>query len=69
MVDDRLDDSMSRRDAERRKFSVGLALFFIYIVGYALFTLAGTFYRGVLTLRVGGLNLSHRGEGISKLRE
>jgi len=57
MVDDRLDDSMSRRDAERRKFRVGLALFFIYIVGYALFTLAGTFYRGVLTLRVGGLNL------------
>jgi uncharacterized membrane protein (DUF485 family) len=26
-------------------------------VGYTLFTLAGTFFRGILTLRLGGLNL------------
>ena len=57
MVDDRLDGSMARREAERRKFRVGLVLFVVYIVGYTLFTLAGTFFRGVLTLRVGGLNL------------
>ena len=48
---------MARRDAERRKFRVGLALFIIYAVGYALFTLAGTFFRGVLTMRLGGLNV------------
>jgi uncharacterized membrane protein (DUF485 family) len=57
MVDDRLDDSMARRKAERRKFRFGLALFAVYIVGYTLFTLAGTFFRSVLTLRLGGLNL------------
>ena len=48
---------MARRDAERRKLRVGLALFVIYAVGYALFTLAGTFFRGVLTVRLGGLNV------------
>jgi uncharacterized membrane protein (DUF485 family) len=48
---------MARRDAERRKFRVGLALFIIYAVGYALFTLAGTFFKGVLTVRLGGLNV------------
>jgi uncharacterized membrane protein (DUF485 family) len=26
-------------------------------VGYTLFTLAGIFFRGILTLRLGGLNL------------
>jgi uncharacterized membrane protein (DUF485 family) len=57
MVDDRLDDSMARREGERRKFRVGLILFVVYVVGYALFTLAGTFYRGVLAIRVGGVNL------------
>jgi len=50
-------ETMARRDAERRKFRVGLALFIIYAVGYALFTLAGTFYKGVLTARLGGLNV------------
>jgi uncharacterized membrane protein (DUF485 family) len=57
MVDDRLNDSGSRRDAERRKFRVGLILFTVYIVGYTLFTLAGTFFKGVLMIRIGGLNL------------
>ena len=57
MVDDRLDEAMSRREGERRKFRVGLILFAIYVVGYALFTLAGTFYRGVLAIHVGGVNL------------
>lgn len=57
MVEDRLDDSMARREAGKRKFRFGLALFVVYVVGYALFTLAGTFFRGTLTLRLGGLNL------------
>jgi uncharacterized membrane protein (DUF485 family) len=57
MVDDRLDDSMRRLEAERRKFRVGLILFTVYVIGYALFTLAGTFFRGVLAIRLGGLNL------------
>jgi uncharacterized membrane protein (DUF485 family) len=57
MVDDRLDDSMARREAEGRKFRVGLILFAIYIVGYTLFTLAGTFFKGILMMRIGGLNL------------
>jgi uncharacterized membrane protein (DUF485 family) len=48
---------MRRLEAERRKFRVGLILFAVYVVGYALFTLAGTFFRGVLAIRVGGLNL------------
>jgi hypothetical protein len=39
-------ETMARRDAERRKLRVGLALFIIYAVGYALFTLAGTFFSG-----------------------
>jgi len=49
--------SMDRSDADRRKFRVGLALFVVYVVGYTLFTLAGTFFKGVLMLRVGGVNL------------
>jgi len=57
MVDDRLDDSMRRREAEGRKFRVGLILFAVYVVGYALFTLAGTFFRDILATRLGGLNL------------
>jgi uncharacterized membrane protein (DUF485 family) len=57
MVDDRLDGSMAQREAERRKLRVGFTLFAVYIVGYALFTLAGTFFKGVLMLRLGGLNL------------
>ena len=57
MTDDGLGETMARREAERRKFRVGLALFIIYAVGYALFTLAGTFFRGVLTMRLGGLNV------------
>ena len=57
MTDDGLGETMARRDAERRKFRVGLALFIVYAVGYALFTLAGTFFRGVLTMRLGGLNV------------
>ena len=57
MTDDRLGESMARREAEARKFRVGLTLFIIYIVGYALFTLAGTFFKSTLMLRVGGINL------------
>jgi uncharacterized membrane protein (DUF485 family) len=57
MVDDRLDDSMSQVEVERQKFRVGFALFVVYIVGYALFTIAGTFFKEVLMLRLGGLNL------------
>ncbi len=48
---------MDRRDAERRKFRLGFALCIVDIIGYALFTLAGTFYKGVLMIRVGGVNL------------
>jgi uncharacterized membrane protein (DUF485 family) len=57
MVDDRLDDSMARREAEARKFRVGFILFVVYIIGYTFFTLAGTFFKGVLMTRLGGLNL------------
>jgi uncharacterized membrane protein (DUF485 family) len=57
MVDDRLDGSMARREAEARKFRVGFVLFVVYIVGYTLFTLVGTFFKGVLMMRLGGLNL------------
>jgi uncharacterized membrane protein (DUF485 family) len=57
MVDDRLDDSLARREAEARKFRVGFVLFVVYIVGYTLFTLAGTFFKDVLMIRLGGLNL------------
>lgn len=57
MTDDRLSESMDRREAERRKFRLGLILFAVYIVGYILFTLAGTFFKGVLMIRIWGLNL------------
>lgn len=57
MVDDRLDDSMVQLESERRKFRVGFVLFIIYIVGYFLFTLAGTFFKEILLLRLLGLNL------------
>ena len=57
MVDDKLDDTLANREAKRLKFRVGLALFAVYIIGYSLFTLAGTFFKGVLTLRLGGLNV------------
>jgi uncharacterized membrane protein (DUF485 family) len=57
MVDGPLDDSIAQHKAGKRKFRVGLTLFAVYIVVYALFTLAGTFFRDVLTIRVGGLNL------------
>lgn len=57
MVDDKLGDSIPRREAEMRKFRLGFILFAIYMIGYAFFTLAGTFYKNVLMLRWGGLNL------------
>lgn len=57
MANDRRGDSIDRLKAERRKFRLGLILFAVYIVGYALFTLAGTFFKGVLMVRIGGLNL------------
>jgi uncharacterized membrane protein (DUF485 family) len=57
MVDEKVDATLARREADRKKFKVGLVLFAVYIIGYALFTLAGTFFREILTLRLGGLNL------------
>ena len=57
MVDEKVDATLARREADRQKFKVGLVLFTVYIIGYALFTLAGTFFREILTLRLGGLNL------------
>jgi uncharacterized membrane protein (DUF485 family) len=48
---------MARREAEARKFRVGFVFFVVYIVGYTLFTLAGTFFKGILMTRIGGLNL------------
>jgi uncharacterized membrane protein (DUF485 family) len=57
MVDEKVDATLARREADRQKFKVGLVLFAVYIIGYALFTLAGTFFREILTLRLGGLNL------------
>jgi uncharacterized membrane protein (DUF485 family) len=57
MVDEKVDAALARREADRKKFKVGLVLFAVYIIGYALFTLAGTFFREILTLRLGGLNL------------
>jgi len=57
MTDDRIDDSMDRQLCDRRKFRLGFILFIIYIIGYTLFTLAGTFFKDVLMMRIGGLNL------------
>ena len=57
MVDEKVDATLARREADRQKFKVDLVLFAVYIIGYALFTLAGTFFREILTLRLGGLNL------------
>ncbi len=57
LADEQTGDSRARRKAEARKFRVGLSLFIFYIIGYSLFTLAGTFFKTILTLRVLGLNL------------
>ncbi len=57
MGNDHLDDSMARREAEQRKLRVGFVLFAVYIVGYTLFTLAGTFFKGILIMRFGGVNV------------
>ena len=57
MADDRLGDSMDRHEAEKRKFRLVIILFAVYIIGYVLFTLAGTFFKGVLMIKIGGLNL------------
>ncbi len=46
-----------QQENERRKFRFAFAIFLVYAISYTFFTLAGTFYKGVLSARVGGLNL------------
>jgi len=40
-----------------KTFRVGLILFTVYIAGYFLFTLLGTFNKQILMTRIWGLNL------------
>ena len=57
MVSDKSGGTMAQQEAERKKLRVGLVLFTVYFIGYAAFTLAGTFARDILLIRVFGVNL------------
>jgi uncharacterized membrane protein (DUF485 family) len=46
-----------KQAAEDRKFRLALIMFTVYAVGYTAFTIAGTMTRGVLSIRVAGVNL------------
>lgn len=51
------EESALRSIIHSRKFKVGLALFGIYGILYTIFTVLGTFGRGVMSTRIGSLNL------------
>jgi uncharacterized membrane protein (DUF485 family) len=57
MVNDKSGGTMAQQEAERKKLRVGLILFTAYFVGYVAFTLAGTFARDILLIRIFGVNL------------
>jgi uncharacterized membrane protein (DUF485 family) len=44
-------------EKDKKTFRVGLILFTVYIVGYFLFTIAGTVNKKILMIRVLGMNL------------
>lgn len=44
-------------EADMKTFKRGLVLFVVYIMAYALFTIAGTVRKEILMIRVFGMNL------------
>jgi uncharacterized membrane protein (DUF485 family) len=58
MAEDKSDNATGTQAyLERKKFRVGLVLFWAYIIGYGLFVIEGTFNRAILSARLAGLNL------------
>ena len=51
------DEIIAVPEEDRKTFQRGLQLFIIYIVVYALFTIAGTVRKEILMIRVMGMNL------------
>ncbi len=55
--DKKPDEIIAVPEEDRKTFRRGLQLFIIYIVVYALFTIAGTVRKEILMIRVFGVNL------------
>jgi uncharacterized membrane protein (DUF485 family) len=51
------DEIMAVPEKDKKTFRMGLKLFTIYIVGYFLFTIAGTINKNILMTRVLGMNV------------
>ncbi len=51
------DEIIAVPEKDKKTFRMGLILFTIYIVGYFLFTIAGTINKNILMIRVLGMNL------------
>ena len=51
------DEIIAVPEEDRKTFQRGLQLFVIYIVVYAMFTIAGTVRKEILMIRVWGMNL------------
>ena len=51
------DEIIAVPEKDKKTFRMGLILFTIYIVGYFLFTIAGTINKDILMIRVLGMNL------------
>jgi nucleotide-binding universal stress UspA family protein/uncharacterized membrane protein (DUF485 family) len=43
---------------DKRLWHVAMGMFLLYVTAYGMFTIAGTFMKGLLGIRVGGLNLA-----------
>ena len=57
MSDKKPEDIMAVPEEDKKTFRMGLTLFTIYIIGYFLFTIAGTFNKNILMTRMFGLNV------------
>ena len=57
MTEKKPEDIMAVPEKDKKTFKMGLILFTVYIVGYFLFTIAGTFNKNILMTRVLGLNV------------
>ncbi len=57
MSNEKSEDIIAVPEKDKKTFRMGLILFTVYIIGYFLFTIAGTFNKNILMTRVFGLNV------------
>lgn len=57
MSNKKTEDIIAVPEKDKKTFRMGLILFTVYIAGYFLFTIAGTFNKNILMTRVLGMNV------------